>query len=50
MEAEQTFLWVSVLFSILRNYGNLTAVQSDLDKHKNLVESDYSMKNSSFLN
>lgn len=48
MEAEQTFLWVSVLFCILRNYGNLTAVQSDLNKHQSFMETDYSMKNSSF--
>lgn len=40
MEAEQTFLWVSVLFFILRNYGNLSAVQSDLDKHQNFAETD----------
>lgn len=48
MEAEQTFLWVSVLFFILRSYGNLTAAQSDLDRHQNFAETDYSMKYSSF--
>lgn len=48
MEAEQPFLWVPVLFCILRSYGSFTAVPSDLDKHQNLAETDYSKKHSSF--
>lgn len=48
MEAEQPFLWLPVLFCILRSYGNFTAVQSDLDKHQNFAEADHSKKYSSF--